>query len=378
MKLKAFIVFIVCSSFSMAWAEEDLLTEKTIETLESAIQYLAKHQNQDGYWNAEYSTAISAFAGLAFLSMGYQPSSGPYGDELEKLILGFVRFQKENGLLSLENDDRRMYGHGYATLFLSQAYGQSYDRELNEAIHQALHKAVNLIVRSQTQEGGWGYNPSDDFHEGSVTIVQLQALRAARDAGIKVPIETIERAIQFVKNSQYADGSISYQIKYGKPDGASSLALTSAGMSVLYNAGDYTFDKTKEKGFQYLDLQFDHLIHTDNFPFYTHFYAFQIYKHRGAYYDDVFKHILAGLAHRFLPYANIYSLYAEVNLAPGYEKKFRAFRTYYRAIEQKLETDKKSSSGSTYWTGEAGDIYGTAIAILILSSPLELLPIFSD
>ena len=47
--------------------------------------------------------------------------------------------------------------------------------------------AIVLISRSQSRDGGWLYTPDDAGDEGSVTITQVQALRACRDAGISVP-----------------------------------------------------------------------------------------------------------------------------------------------------------------------------------------------
>ena len=49
----------------------------------------------------------------------------------------------------------------------------------------------------------------------SVTVTQLSALLAARDAGINVPEATIGRPLDYVKKSQNADGGFRYLIQGG-------------------------------------------------------------------------------------------------------------------------------------------------------------------
>ena len=51
-------------------------------------------------------------------------------------------------------------------------------------IREKLTKAVNLIVNTQNSEGGWRYQPQRRDADISVTICQVMALRAARNAGL--------------------------------------------------------------------------------------------------------------------------------------------------------------------------------------------------
>ena len=55
------------------------------------------------------------------------------------------------------------------------------------------------------------------------------ALRAARDAGIKVDEGVIDKSIQYVKNCQNADGGFSYQPSMRGP--GSGYARTAAGVA---------------------------------------------------------------------------------------------------------------------------------------------------
>ena len=76
-----------------------------------------------------------------------------------------------------------MYSHGFGTLFLAEAYGMTHRPEIREK----LQKAVQLIIDTQNNEGGWRYQPVKHDADLSVTICQINALRAARNAGLYVP-----------------------------------------------------------------------------------------------------------------------------------------------------------------------------------------------
>jgi hypothetical protein len=69
-------------------------------------------------------------------------------------------------------------------------------------IATALVAAVACIERGQSTEGGWYYYPvSTSSHEGSVTICVVQALRAAKDAGILVDSARIRARVDYVKRA---------------------------------------------------------------------------------------------------------------------------------------------------------------------------------
>ena len=80
-------------------------------------------------------------------------------------------------------------------MFLAEAYGMSRRPDLRKH----LAKAVKLIVTTQNRDGGWRYQPQRQDADISVTVCQIMALRAARNAGLFVPHETIEAAVNFVK-----------------------------------------------------------------------------------------------------------------------------------------------------------------------------------
>ena len=73
--------------------------------------------------------------------------------------------------------------------------------------------------------------------EGSVTVTQVQALRAAHNAGFTVPRGTIEEAVRYIDRCSTREGGISYSL--GSGGGGSRLAISAAAVATLYNAGEY-------------------------------------------------------------------------------------------------------------------------------------------
>ena len=106
-----------------------------------------------------------------------------------------------------------------------------------------LTKAVEFTGKAQTDRGGWGYVSAADggnFDEGSVTITQLQALRAARNAGIVVPKAIIDKAVKYLKNSTTPRGGVIYSLAHGGGGrGGERPPLTAAAVACAFSAGEY-------------------------------------------------------------------------------------------------------------------------------------------
>jgi hypothetical protein len=115
-------------------------------------------------------------------------------------------------------------------------------------LREPLTKAVNLIVNTQNNQGGWRYQPQRRDADISVTIAQVMALRAARNAGLHVPRETIDASVDYVKRSQNPDGGFMYMLQGGQ----SAFPRSAAGVVAFYSAGIYEGPEL-EKGLAYLD-----------------------------------------------------------------------------------------------------------------------------
>ena len=90
-----------------------------------------------------------------------------------------------------------MYGHGFGLHVPGRRLRRGAGRqEAPPGSRTSSTRAVKYTINAQSSRGGWYYTSKADGHdhdEGSVTITQVQALRAARNAGIPVPKEVIKK-----------------------------------------------------------------------------------------------------------------------------------------------------------------------------------------
>jgi len=169
---------------------------------------------------------------------------------------------------------------------------------------------------------------------------RLQALRACRNVGIKVPKSTIDRAVAYLKYCQQGDGGICYS---ARSRGSSRPAISAAAITCFYAAGIYD-RKTGGKGAEaeMVEKLVRYVRGRVNVSgggawgghyFYTHFYLAQAWYQRGG----------------------------------------QDWKTYYPQIRDRL-LQLQSPDGS--WNGDSvGTTYGTAIATIILQLPYNYLPI---
>jgi len=315
------------------------VTPATVRAIDRGVAWLAKHQRRDGSFGEAgggggygvYPTAMSALAGMAFLCHGDTPSRGRYSEKVRKVMRFLIdpRHASRTGLITSSGEESRsMYGHGFSTMFLACCMGEELDEATETRVRQVLGRAVELIGRSQSGAGGWLYTPDSNGDEGSVTVTQVQALRACRNAGIAVPVTVVRRAVGYIEKSQNSDGGIAYNA-HGGP---SRPALAAAGAAVLYNAGQYDSPAAR-KCLQYCKR---HIKITDRNGhwYYTHLYLAQAYWQAGG--DD--------------------------------------WARYYPQVRDFI-LRSQASDGS--WQGDGvGKVYGTSIAVTILSLPFERVPLY--
>jgi hypothetical protein len=256
-------------------ARADEIPEKYKENIRKGLDYLAKQQQKDGHWAANgdhHPVAMTGLAGLAMLMEGSTVRDGKYATNIRKAADWLMdRSQKgqRDGLIG--NPDhpseqgRYMYGHGFAMLFLASVYGEEDDRERRERLKGILTRAAVYTGNAQSihdeggvKFGGWFYNSAKDGHnsdEGSVTVTQMQGLRACRDAGIAVNKDIMKRGYDYLRKSTTARGGVVYSYARGAggaPAGGERPALTAAAIACLFSAGEYK-DEYVKKWFKYCE-----------------------------------------------------------------------------------------------------------------------------
>jgi len=314
------------------------INDETYRAITRGLQYLGEMQNPTGSWfNAgnmgSYPTAMTALAGLALLANGSTPREGKFAPNLKRAVQ-FLLAEAEtgsNGVISSAMEGRSMHGHGFAMLFLAECLGETADEKTEERLRAALHRAVELTARAQSTAGGWIYTPDGNGDEGSVTVTQIQGLRACRNAGIKVPRSTIERAVKYLELCQNADGGISYSLAQR---GGSRAPISAAAVATLYASGRYDSPMTQKC--------LDYVIRTispNSRETYGHWF-----------------------------YAHLYMAQAM------YQVHDRRWDNYFLALRDRL-VGTQNADGS--WNGDGvGPVYGTAIACIVLQLPYDYVPIF--
>ena len=112
---------------------ENELTPEVRAKVAKGLEWLAKHQSADGSFaeGGGDNSAIAALAGLAFLADGNMPGGGgaagegQYGANVDKVLEFTLKNCQESGLIAANGYGSPMYGHGFATLFLAEAYGMT-------------------------------------------------------------------------------------------------------------------------------------------------------------------------------------------------------------------------------------------------------------
>jgi len=232
---------VVSSACNSAWAIKKKKDPKVTLAVTRSLDYLAREQRRQGYWEAnsgQYRVAMTALSGNALLCEGSTSTRGKYARNIRLAVDYLVDMAQASGLIGYKNDYHYTYGHGFSMLFLSQVYGEEEDVERRKDLKRVLTKAVEFSAKAQTDRGGWGYVSAKDgngFDEGSTCITQVQGLRACRNAGIAVPKEIIERAKKYIADCTTTEGGVQYSIR----GGGARPAITAAAVAAMFNAGEY-------------------------------------------------------------------------------------------------------------------------------------------
>jgi Prenyltransferase and squalene oxidase repeat len=341
--------------------ESVVLVDRAVER---GLAWLASQQNDKGFWEGVVGTktrdryeplhsielqkrdgtghvGVTAICGMAFLSGGHVPGRGKYGKVVQDAVHAVLSAIREDGIITLAGT--QMYSHAFATLFLAEVYGMSRDI----TIKKGLERAVHIVVDCQNAQGAWRYTPFSRESDVSVTVCQLQALRAARNIGIQVPKSVVERAVAYIKGCRVTRGWSSkgrYYYDSGRRGRKSnSYSIQAAAVTSLVSAGVYDRELI-DPAMEFLADELPELMR--NYPH-----------------------------HFFFWYGNYYASQAFYHADRG--RQDGSFQDYYVAIRDHLLDDQKKNGRWLNPTNQGpGDAFGTAVACMILQIPNQYLPIF--
>lgn len=328
-------------------ADDPFRKDDVDKAIERGIGFLISKQFADGRYggaindgqNRKNLVAMTSLAIMAMAAVGHQPSDTTAEGQAMRRALDFV-IKKEHqiGGHYYGADGSRMYGHGIVTLMLAEMSGMGADDVQDQTIRLRLQNAVDLILAAQRaakasrSQGGWRYNPDSRDSDLSVTVWQVMALRSAKNAGINVPVESIDAAVQYIRRCYDR-----HQEGFGYEPGRNpDFAMVAAGMLSMQVCGRYDAEEVHgaARWLNNRELNFRH-----HWFFYGTYYYSQGMYQRGGHFAD------------------------------------RA-RSQVEEILLPFQTDAGFWTASSGQERNAGRVYTTAMAILSLSVKYHYLPIY--
>jgi hypothetical protein len=313
---------------------DSVVVDAPTETvINGALRYLAAQQNGNGSWTAqpgrrggEHPVAMTGYVLLSYMACGNLPEEGEYSRQVNEGMKFLLDQIMPDGTYRGVDGGKYMYNHGIATLALAELYGQT----KSAAIRTKLDRAIKLIITTQStrdqQRGGWRYRPRPDDSDISVTVMQVVALRAAKNCGFDVPQKTIDDAIDYVKRCRVGNtGGFAYQAGQGD----AGYARTAAAIYSLQVCGLYD-DPMVAAGSEFL---------------------FTKQENPGQWWT----------------YGSNYAAPAQYMIGGD------TWKRWYGLMRDKLLKDVRKEGDLNHWEGDVGPVYCTAVHTTI---PYHYIPLY--
>lgn len=358
--------------------EEDLAAvltpgewEKVDEAVKRGLEWLASQQGKDGSFPTVETgqPGVTSLCVLAFMSHGHLPGEGRYGDRLSRAVNFIQACQKQNGLIAQVFPDgpeisrlvsrdvgtTAAYNHAISSLTISEIYGMSPDirsDEMRELINRSLRATLTMQrwPKDQAEDrGGWRYVDEFDHWDSDVSLTgwNLMFLRSARNAGFNVPKKAIDDALAYIRRSYTKEyGVFEYIIS---PADTRSRSMAGAGILALAHAGLHDAEEAQKSGAWLLQQDFSQ-------------------------YNGIEAFDQPGYKHDRYHYAVFNSCQGMYQLGGEFWKKF-----YPPVVHTLLANQDPQGSwpaDSHMFDGQYGNAYTTALMLLSLGAPNQLLPIY--
>ena len=326
-------------------------------TIDQGLVFLARQQQPDGSFIAPPAgqPGITSLCVMAFLSRGHVPGQGPYGEQIDRAIKFVLATQGNDGLFSYisRQQDAQLfmktavYNHAITTLMLGEVYGMTAS-PLNARIRTAIPKAIDytrklqfLMKTGNGDQGGWRYlrASSRGNSDLSVTSWQLMGLRSARNAEFSIPKEYIDDAMAFVRRCYDPQkGAFLYRVYYVGLSGQPSWGVVGGGIVSLSLGGEHETEMAQRAGAWVLKYPLENYNRVQRY-------------HYGAFYCSQ----------------------AMFQLGGHYWQQF-----YPRLMRTLVNQQRRDGSwdAETGKDGSFGNVYTSALCVLALSPPYQILPIY--
>jgi len=334
------------------------------KAVDRGLSWIASQQGTDGDFPTYESgqPAVTSLCTMALLSKGHQPGVGTYGKGINRAIDFVLSCQRTNGLFSYQTpgpyhvhhgaSHTAIYNHAISGLMLGEVYGQvsgTRAKKVREAIERALKFSLELQLRPKTpsDKGGWRYVPvyrSGIDSDLSVTGWQLMFFRSAKNAEFALPEKSVNEAIEYVRRLWDPASAVFYYELFNGAGTRTTRGMTGAGILCLSMAGQHETTMARSAG--------DWLM--------AHPYRF-------------FGEVIPGSDDRFF-YSTYYCSQAMAQLGGRYWEKF--FPPLVEVLLKSQQTDGSWPSEPGSGDSIFGNVYTTALAVLSLTPPYQLLPVY--
>lgn len=341
---------------------QPLLTPQQWALLDSAVDrgvdFIAKKQEPDGSFPTLVSgqPGVTSLCVMALLARGHQPGKGRYGAVIERGVDYVLSMQDaDTGAIMPERTAAGLnvaghYNHGISGVMLAEVYGMT-DAKRHERIRTAVVKALAYTRRQQLRPkkipeeiGGWRYLNNAPLGDAdlSVTAWQLMFLRSARNAEFDVPEEWVKQAMRFVHRTFDAEQRAFVYGLIGTKRYC-SRGTVGAGIVCLALAGEHESETAKVAGDWILRSSFE--------PY-----------NEISFRDDRYH------------YGAFYCSHAMFQLGGDYWQRF--FHKLLKTLSDAQHADGSWDTERAARDGEFGNLYTSALAVLALATPYQILPVY--
>ncbi|MHC4442389.1 MAG: prenyltransferase/squalene oxidase repeat-containing protein [Planctomycetota bacterium] len=339
------------------WARVD-------RSIDRALAFIATKQNKDGSFQTINvgQPGVTSLCLLAFLARGHMPGEGPYGQQINAGIDFVLSCQKPDGLLAYVRPEPVMrphnsahtaiYNHAISGLLLCEIYGMT-NKKKAPRIRDAIEKAIQYARKRQTDpkrykddRGGWRYvrrfGASDS--DVSITSWMLMFLRSAKNAGFNIPVEYVDEAMLYIKRC-FDSHQNTFMYGLVGHDRRVTRAMAGAGILSLSLGGLHKTPQARSAGDWVLRYPFDR---------YNSVVGSLDRYHYGAYYCSQAMYQLGG----------------------HYWERFYPRLAHTLVANQNRDGSWQPELGGSGGDDRYGNVYTTALTVLALSTPYQLLPIY--
>lgn len=192
---------------------------------ERGAKFLVENQRDDGSWKSQSSfgsngTGVASLCILALLSTGEDPNFGSNAQAVRRGLEYLIAKQNaKSGMMG-----GNAYDFGFTMLALAEAYGAVDEdllfagnktakkrRTIGEALELCVKAACTMKHKTELVGHGWNSTASQGgIPDTSVAGSVLVGLLAARNAGIEVSDDVMNRALQYFRKMTNKGGTVGY------------------------------------------------------------------------------------------------------------------------------------------------------------------------